>query len=203
MNSIFNSLRQFFSQEEATIEVPRWVVYFQAILLGVLSLSCFLFGLAAAQLSRPTPSGNASVTPCEVHGQVRISDQADAGAVVALLPLDARLDERVDPATLHPDHFEPLENPGIARLAEIGGAIRRTDHQGRFWLTVDGPRQFLLIAISKNQARNRETSLSREDTAALAKFFLPIESLYSGKAIRVRTVNITANSFDAGQIEFE
>jgi hypothetical protein len=204
--SLKELLKEMAGSKANAVTIPRWVVFFQAALLAVVSTSCFLFGLAAGQLSTPPVVVSNSKVPCQVSGSVVQGGRqksADVGAVVIFLPADKQPIHRIDPATLHPDNFQPLENRAIEPLAAMGGGICRTDGDGKFQITIDSPIRYVLVVISKGVNAKNEGLLSKSDTAALARYFLPIEALYAGKAINIQTIDCRSRSLELDPVGFE
>ena len=84
-----------------TITFPRWIVYFQAALLGVVATTFFLLGIMIDQNSRRTNGDSTEMYDCQLTGQVVVKkgsrNAPDEGAVVIVVPVDAKLMERPDP----------------------------------------------------------------------------------------------------------
>ena len=206
-DSLIGFLKGLIGSTETVIAIPRWVVLFQAALLGLVSTSCFLFGLAAGHLANVPAVVKIAQVPCGVSGSVETltgrQPSADAGAVVLFLPIDAKPIQRIDPETLHPDNFRALANPAIDALLLMGGAVCRTDRAGKFQMAIDGPSRYVVVFVSKTANAKKEKLLSKADTAALARCFLPIEALYSGKAIQFRTIDCRTSSVEVDPVRFE
>ncbi|MEM7454689.1 MAG: hypothetical protein AAF456_10095, partial [Planctomycetota bacterium] len=183
----------------------RWVVYFQGALLGVVATVFFLFGMivghftagsqSASERLETTVSGRITFE----RGAIRLPDQ---DAVVMLLPANQRPDERSKALSIHPDSFEPLDNVGIDRVHELGGAIVRADEQGRFRVVVDGPQKFNVLVVSKNALREDDEGLTRDQMAAVANYFFPVEDAVSEKLIYWTTIHADRDSIDLADIEF-
>lgn len=187
------------------VQVPRWVVSFQVALLTVLPLSCFLLGLAAARLSQPDRLGNEDKTTCLVSGKLESTDGTPEPSVVLLLPLQQTTPERLNPASLNPSSFQALDNSVIQAIQQLGGGVTRTSDSGAFRLEVTGPGRYLLVATSFAEAaeRAKEPILTRERTAELSRFFLPVERLFEGHRVQTLQLNAAGETLELGVIEFE
>ena len=80
------------------IEVPRWAVYSQAALLGLIATTFFIFGMMVGNLTSNSSAEINQTFDCRVVGSVayRVDGdlRADEGAVVMLLPQDRKPDVR-------------------------------------------------------------------------------------------------------------
>lgn len=186
------------------VQIPRWVISFQVALLTVLPLSCFLLGFAAARLSQPEPTGIRPRTTCLVSGKLESAEGLAEPSVIVLLPLQPNPTERLNPISLNPSSFQALENPVIQAIQKLGGGVTRTSESGAFRLEVEGPGRFLLVAISFAEVAERPKgpTLTRETTAELSRFFLPVERLFEGHRVRTMQLNATGESLELGAIPF-
>ena len=186
--------------------IPRWIVYFQGALLGVVAATFFVFGVMVGNLTSGTDSAAEQKLNCRLSGQVVVSDRndtiADRGAVVMLLPLEFRPEERSNSALLHPESFEPLENPGIDRIMALGGAVVRVNDRGAFDVTVDGPHDYVLLVVSASQTRDGSTELSKNQKAVLANYFLPAEGVIGQQAFYWSKLTADRESVELSKIEF-
>ncbi len=189
---------------EKFLRIPRWVVYSQVTLLLLLPLTCFLLGMAAAVLARPDSPANAKRQACSISGKLQgVTGEPTAG-VVLLLPLEREPEARLNPATLHPSSFQPLQNPAILTIQQLGGAVSRTSEQGNFHLDVQGPGRFLLVAIGQTPwpQGTPPPSLSKAVTAELSRYFLPLESLYSGHPLQTLIIRADGQSLELNEVRF-
>lgn len=187
------------------IRIPRWVIYFQVGLLCVVPTTCFLLGLAAAQLSRPASSTAKSEQLCELSGRLVTTDEAPLVGVVIALPLEQTPDERLDPRPLHPASFQELGNPAILSIQQLGGAVTRTGEAGTFRLQVASPKRYLLIAIAADSPPGRAEGQAGPDRATLvelSRWFLPLENLYRGQAIKTLPLQSQGGRLDLGEVNF-
>ena len=167
-----------------TVSVARWIVYFQGALLGVVAATFFIFGMMVGSLTQSKQNG-ATQIDCQVSGRVMFSgasgERPDVGAVVLLLPRDARPEKRLDGRSVNPASFEPLENPVIDFVHAAGGAIVRADDQGRFEVYVKAPATYCLLVVSRKQSKATEHQLTKGEMAAISSYFSPVESLLSDR----------------------
>ena len=174
-----------------TITLPRRVVYFQAALLGVIATTFFVFGLMVGSLTSNNGFQPETVS-CEVSGKVVYEEDGallpDAGAVVLMISSTDRPSERLNPSSILPHSFVPLENGVFNTIHKFGGAIVRTDKAGKFNIVVDSPAKYELIVISKN--KKGSDSLSKRQLAALSSYFMPIENITANNAVHVSSQKV-------------
>lgn len=187
------------------IRIPRWVLYVQAGLLLVVPLTCFLLGLAAAQLSRPASAPNATAEMCEVTGRLSTTEGTGLTGVILALPLDRPPAERSDPRPLHPDSFEEAGNPLIRQVQQLGGGVTRTGEAGSFRLDLPESGRYLLVAIAREKRVPEETGpdLPRDETAELSRWFLPLENLFRGHAVQTLRLQTAGKRLNLGKLVFE
>ena len=190
------------TEKTNTITLPRSVVYFQAAFLGVIATTFFIFGLMVGSLT----SNNGfepEIVSCEVSGEIVYEkngvEYQDSGAVVMMISNTDRPTERLNPTSIHPDSFVPLENDVITTIHKLGGAIVRADDKGRFNIFVDSPAKYELIVISKNKADGE--SLSKRQMAALSSYFRPVENLTANKAVHVSSLKVNAKQKEVPKIK--
>ncbi len=187
------------------ILIPRWVVYFQAALLGISAVTFFIFGLMVGTLNPTTPRP-ASATEQNVSGMVSVvmrgNRVADAGAVILLLPVNPIAVTRQSPDTIRPDRFEPLENPTIDYIHSQGGAVVRANADGRFELFAK-PNKYFLVVISNSIAAESDQKLSRQQVAGLSQYFLPVENLIRAQAFYWEEIDLASNPVLRNEIVFE
>lgn len=184
------------------ISLPRWIVYFQGALLGVVAATFFIFGMMVGGAYSTGGANSEKITDCRVSGEVWFQTQADEGAVVLLLPVDRQPAERVDPRALNPSRFEPLENPAISLIHELGGAVTRIDDRGKFEVLVDSPGAYHVVAISNNSSPNERQPLRKDQKATLGTYFRPIENLIDEQAYSFSRVQVDGDSKQLPVIRF-
>ena len=137
------------------VSFPRYVLYAQAGLLAGVALICFLLGVMMGGAFFRGSAGAAAAGPVTVSGVVKVTEgvttKADEGAVVFVLPQDARnIDERAPVAGLRPRDSEPEgHHRGLAILKEMGAGYARTDKEGRYKITVPKAGKYFLLVISR------------------------------------------------------
>ena len=192
-----------------TIAVPRWVVYFQAALLGIVATTFFIFGLMVGNLTTVAPSGVAAKFDCQVSGIIRFdsgdSPVPDAGAVIFLLPKNSRPEERSAGNLVSPDGFEPLNNPGIEVVNQLGGAVVRADESGRFNVVIDASQSgvdYFLLVVSKNVSNDNPQPLTKLQVATIGTFYLPVERVMNDRAIYWSTIKARTEKIELPVVDF-
>ncbi len=167
------------------VHVPRWVVYLQGALLGIVATSFFVFGLAVGNHTKVVSQRDQPATECWVEGSVYYDVDnyraADLGAVVMWLPIDRKPSTRPPANTLRPGSFEPLDNPSIETIQQMGGAVVRANQDGSFQTTLEGQRSYWLLVISKNK-QTAVDEISKQTRAELGAYFFPVEDLLGDRA---------------------
>ena len=159
--------------------IPRWIIYFQAALLGMVATTFFVFGIMVGNL---TSSGNAVVSneSFSVTGTVRLGDSfdspPDAGAVVIFLPTPPPDLVRQDPTLIRPTSFVPLENPTIDWIRSMGGTVVRSNIDGNFEV-FGKPGAYTLLVISNTRSNATDAKLSKKQVATISQYFLPVDQL--------------------------
>lgn len=191
------------------VSVPRWVVYFQAGLLGVVATTFFVFGLMVGNLTSGSTEVNASFD-CRVVGSVAFRSRgdlrADEGAVVFLLPKDKQPDERSPGRLVNPETFKALDNSAIDRIHELGGAVVRADENGQFDVVVDASYgngiEYYLLIVSKNRRGVETTPMTNEQVGAIGSFFIPVEDVVDDRSFYWEKVVAAEERLDLPEIEF-
>jgi phage FluMu protein Com len=190
------------------LAVPRRVLYMQGVLLAVVALVCFVLGVLVG--SATNSGGNAGprvARPCQVSGSVVFRDRRkeaspDDGAVVILLPQDARPDEKAEVLGLRPDDPTPdSEHPALAAIRSLGGDYARADSQGRFKLRVSDSGPYYVLFISRNTKRKTGETFKTADLAQLGRYFsdaagLIGESRYRWKVERIQGDRLLSEEFN-------
>ena len=175
-----------------TIQIQRWIVYFQAALLGVVATTFFVFGMMVGSMTTQTNSAieNDLVS---ISGRV-ITDAAvpDAGAVILLLPDPPSEFKRQDPTLVHPSSFEPLENPTIDWIRQQGGTVVRANIDGVFEVFCK-PGTYNFLVISKSETSGQSAKLSKKQVASISQYFLPVEKLIDRQRFYWKTLSIEDN----------
>ena len=176
-----------------SILLPRWIVYFQAGLIGVVAATFFVFGMMVGNLTGGNEIVQTETESFKLTGNVKLaSGVPDSGAVVIVLPTTAKPEPRPEADPLHPDNFEPIDNPSLDQIREFGGDVVRANRTGEFEFELEGPAEYYVLVVSKAQTR-RGDRLDKEVSAKLGRYFLPYEPLIDGKKIQWTKVRMTSD----------
>ncbi len=176
-----------------SILIPRWVIYFQAGLIGVVAATFFIFGMMVGSFTTSPERAVVSENQFRIGGSVFVDDEVDEGAVVIALPTKAKPDPRPQTTPLHPDSFEPVNNDSITIIRELGGDVVRTNRNGAFELIVEGPAEYFLLVVSKNKRRRSGADLEKQEMAQMGRFFLPYQPLIENKQFVWKKIRVTSN----------
>lgn len=166
--SVFTLVAVSIAAAIAGFAAGYWVGHYDRIALG-----------RSHQSPRWTGSGGGKSVLVEGRITFRpdpLSGQPDAGAVVILLPA-TKLPEK----TLPVEGLRPFESPrpdasGPKALAELGGAVERTDQSGQFMLVVP-PDDYYVLLISRKTRRPKGSPIRPADLAAIRNYFYAAEDL--------------------------
>jgi DNA-directed RNA polymerase subunit RPC12/RpoP len=157
------------------VAVPRYVLYAQGALLGIIGLICFAFGVmvGGSVFTRHEPAGP---HPVRVSGSVSYArgtrNSADASAVIVVLPQTEQLDERAPTAGLRPDAAPPKpDDRGLEIIRTIGGAYARADEQGRFDVELPDRGKYFILVLSANAKRKASATPATEDILKMSRYF--------------------------------
>lgn len=188
------------------VSVPRWIIYFQGALLGVVATTFFIFGLMVGNFTSGGPTKGEPELDCRVSGMISFRDEKqskpDSGAVVLLLPQANRPNERVAPRSISPKTFQPLDNPAIDLVHQHGGAVVRADQQGRFEVVVDGPADYFLVVVSRHKQVEVGETLTKKERAIISTFFSPVEDLLDDRAYYFSDVSATRQRVDLPAVNY-
>jgi len=198
-----------FDSWKELVTVPRWAIYCQAALLGLIATMFFIFGMMVGSLT----SGNAEINAifdCRVLGSVAFRDEgnlkADEGAVVFLLPKDKKPDERSPGKLVSPATFKALDNSAIDRIHELGGAVVRADENGQFDVLIDASYgnglEYYVLIVSKNVRGVDTAPMAKEQVAAIGTFFMPVEEVVEDRSYHWMVINADGERVDLPEIEF-
>jgi hypothetical protein len=123
------------------VAIPRWILYAQGVLLGVMAMVGFAFGVMVG-----------GVAPRDGPEAARPEQKA---AVASFRPGASPVD---------------AANPAIIAIREIGGDFTRADSQGRFRLVAPGPGDYFLLIISAHLQRPPEQRAAPQDLAELGRY---------------------------------
>lgn len=193
-----------------TVAIPRWIIYFQAALLGIIATTFFIFGLMVGSLTSGVDANADARFDSHVSGVVQYWEDGnlipDEGAVVFLLPKKAKPDERAAASPVSPEGFRALDNPGIEILHQLGGAVVRTDENGKFDVLIDGNAglgvDYHFLVVSRHQSRDESEQLSKQQVAAIGTFFMPVERLVNDQAIYWSSLSAREKRIEMPTVEF-
>ena len=146
------------SANKDLVAIPRYVLYLQGGLIGLVALVAFAIGILTGGALLTQPAAPPEPQACVIRGSVTYAAGArtlpDEGAVIAVIPQSqAKPDEKAPVAGLRPDDPTPGEtHRGIAILRDLGGGYTRTDPNGRFEVQLPDRGRYLVLVIS-NQSR--------------------------------------------------
>lgn len=192
------------------VSIPRWIVYTQAGLLGLVGTLFFLFGILVGHFTTDR-SGEVSATfDCRTIGSVayRVDGdlRGDDGAVVFLLPADKKPDQRAPGNLVNPATFKALDNAAIDRIHELGGAVVRTNKNGQFDVVIDANSgngiEYYLLIVSKHQRGVDTTQMTKEQNAIISSFFIPVEDVIEDRSYHWMKVKAYQKRLDLPEIEF-
>ena len=203
-------IKQRFPQLAENVSLPRWVVYAQAALLGLVGIGFFLFGILVGHFTSDSNNPALATFDCRVVGSVAYRDdgdlRADEGAVVLLLPKDRQPDRRSPGNLVNPASFQALDNPAIDRIHQLGGAVVTVNESGSFDVMIDANigsgLTYYLLVISKHQRGVDTDQMSKLQSAVIGTFFVPVEDVIEDRSYYWTTVNAYEDQLHLPEIEF-
>jgi hypothetical protein len=158
------------------VNVPRWALYAQGVLLGVVAMAGFGLGVVVGGAVPRGGESPAAAGPVTLTGSVAYDagdnlPTPDEGAAVLLVPEDARPEQKAAVASLRPGSA-PVEanDPAVTSLREIGGDYARTDRDGRFRLVAAQPGAYFLLIISAHKDRPEQERFTPQHLAELGRY---------------------------------
>jgi hypothetical protein len=165
------------SEHTELVAIPRYVLYLQGGLIGVVALVAFAIGMLAGGAILTQPPAPLEAQACVIRGSVTYASGPrqlpDEGAVIALLPqTGAKPDEKAPVAGLRPDDPTPGEtHRGIAILSSLGGGYTRADANGRFELEVPDRGRYLVLVVSSRSLLRSVEEIPTADIFKLGPYF--------------------------------
>jgi len=163
--------------DSSKLAIPRWVVFTQGLLLGIVGLACFVFGLMIGARSSVSETAASEPVPCVITGNVRFDQDArtpDVGAVVIVVPQESRPEQKIDAARLSPLEPAPLrDDPRLAAIRALGGAYTRVDESGGYRLRVPDKGNYFLLFISRGKRQRASAAFDAIAAAQMGRFFSP------------------------------
>jgi hypothetical protein len=166
-----------FAEHTELVAIPRYVLYLQGGLIGVVALVAFAIGMLAGGAILTQPPAPAAAQACVIKGSVTYASGPrqlpDEGAVIAFLPQSqARPDEKAPVAGLRPDDPTPGDSHrGIAILRDLGGGYARADANGRFELQLPDRGRYLVLIVSSRSLVRSVEEIQTGDILMLGPFF--------------------------------
>ena len=199
-----------FASWKQLISVPRWAVYCQAALLGLIATTFFIFGMMVGSLTSGKTGEVSQVFDCRVLGSVAYRNEgdllADEGAVVFLLPKNKKPDERSQGSLVSPESFVALDNSAIDRIHELGGAVVRVDEFGNFDVLIDANYgnglEYYLLIVSKTVRGVDTEPMTKEQVASIGTFFIPVEDVIQDRSYHWMTIRADSERIDLPEYEF-
>ena len=192
------------ADREKFISFPRWLVYFQAGLLGVVAATFFLLGLMIRQNPSDGVSRTTAMYNCQLTGQVLVNVDGkkvpDEGAVVFVLPVNSHLSE-LDLQPIRPDQFEPTNNFSISAIEAIGGRVVRINQNGEFDLSLRGPRAYFVLVVSRLASRPDDIKIPKSTSGELKDYFF-LGDLVGNKKYFKTEVLLNRRSHNLAVVEF-
>ena len=183
--------------DPAQIAVPRSILYLQGGLLVLVAVACFGLGVLFGTITGTRTEQQLHVPrPCVIGGTVvtrgsRDGDEPDDGAVVLIVPQNARPDERVNVEGLRPgDPMPDRDHPSLRAFTALGGDYTRTDAQGHFRLRVPDTGEYFLLVVSHRAKRSGDEPLNRTHIAEIGGYVIPAAQLIGEQRYRWQTQRI-------------
>lgn len=192
------------------IQIPRWVIYAQALLIVITAGIFFVLGVLVNGLNSPTSADFKRKLDCRVYGSVAYRDdgnlKADRGAVVIILPSNRKPSARSQGGLVHPNSFQALDNEAIDRIHRLGGSVVRADENGQFEVTIDSNSvvgiPYSVLVVSKNGAQRDGAALTKDQFASLAEFFAPVEDVVEKRPFFWMELTADGERVDLPEVEF-
>jgi len=175
--------------DENYVAVPRYIVYVQGILLGVVALIAFALGILVGGATVTNSGTKGGPTgPVLLSGRVTYRDSGnqqanDEGCVVIALPDNAKPEQKIDIDGLRPDDDSPGDtHPGVVAIREIGGNIDRVDRDGNFRLQLSEPGRYFVLMLSAHTRAPDGITPDRDHLAQMGRYFTsPLDLIGTNK----------------------
>ena len=179
------------------VAVPRSVLYAQGILLVVVAVVAFVFGIMIGSSSQPEVA-NLAPQPCVLTGQVDYvagsgQNRPDDGAIVLVVPTDNRPDSTNKAAIegLRPGDPLPQDDSENLRIIQsIGGGYTRVDANGRFQVQLPDHRRYFILVVSSQTYRAGGDEIDRGDLAQLGNYVTGATELLSNSKYNWRELTM-------------
>lgn len=166
------------SADAALVAVPRWVLYAQGILLGIVALVAFTLGILVGGVTSNGSGGDEEeVGPVTLSGKVTYVDSGDnqafdEGTVVIAVPSNAKPEEKIETEGLRPDDDGSWQNHrGVLAVRELGGDATRVNIDGNYRLRLAGPDSYHVLIISRHARAPDGATPDLEHLARMGGYF--------------------------------
>lgn len=198
------------SQSREGIFVSRQTIHLVGWILPVIAITSFVFGLMVGTVTAPKAASEPFAPECELRITIDRASLAepDAEIVVMLLPDNRPPDRRLEPDSILPGQFQPIDNPVLKALRETGAAISRTNGRGEVSLRVQAEQSYTLVVLTSGGVLNAGATpdgsqvWDRSQLAAVSAFFLPVERLFSKGPTHIEKVLPQGDMMTLGPIAF-
>lgn len=175
--------------DENYVAVPRWIVYVQGILLGVVALVSFALGiLVGGSTATTSGTGEEAAGPVMLSGRITFRNSGneqfpDEGGVVIALPATARPEQKIEIEGLRPGDEPPGDDhAGVLAIREIGGNVARVNLDGDFRLQLSEPGHYFVLMLSGHTRSVDGTTPDRDHLAQMGRYFTsPLDLIGANK----------------------
>ena len=180
-------------ESNSGIRISRSVLYAQGILIALVGVIGFLFGMLIG--GRQGQPGNAPTKPTSITVQLRLMYKgmaetlaADDGAVAIVLPVEHAPPpaDRLPEKEFEPDRGTPTAAQ-LKTLTDWGGAFARADNHGDATVMLSQPGNYQVLFISRRAKRPAKNAPAADDLATLGRFFQQPQNLLGDKKYRLST----------------
>ncbi len=196
------------------VAVSRRIVYVQGVLLGVVALSFFMFGILVGSATKPDriPTNAVGGNKCSLTGIISYrnganGEQPDSGAVVVLLPKGTPPDERVAALGLRPNNPPNTETARAKHaIREIGGYWATANDNGEFKVEVASSKTYYVLYVSGNANRQAGSPTPQQvkDITEMEEYIFPASDLLGQNQFRWQLVTVLSkNPMQLENVMFE
>jgi len=172
------------------VSVPRYLLYVQGALLGVVALGTFILGVFFGGATAGPSQRTDTTGPGQLSGELTYVDRAgtrlpESDSVVIVLPRDAEPDQKIEVEGLGPrDEAPPPTHPALLALGSFGGVYVRSDAQGRYTAPVAETGNYHVLILSRHTLRPDGQLPENETIAELGKYLIgPLDLLGQHKYV--------------------
>ena len=160
------------------VAVPRSVLYMQGVLLAVVAVVAFAFGVMVGSASKGPGEVADQDKPAKITGNIAYAGAGgrpspDDGCVVIVVPEELEPEEKIQIEGLRPDEpTPPDDHQALAELKSLGGAYTRADPDGQFSVQVPKAGMYYVLVVSRNTLRSDDELPKVQDLVQLGQYFL-------------------------------